>query len=211
MFRTIAATYLLLLALPVASIGGDDSTDQEQNRPSVVTSGTVSGTVTARGVRDARDVVVYLEQVEGEFQAPKEKPLVDQKNLVFIPHVLPILIGTTVQFINSDDVKHNIFCPSKTMKFNLGTYSKGVTREVTFDKLGKATLLCNVHAEMSAYVYVLQNPFYALTGPDGAFTIGNIPAGSYTVKTWHEKLKEQEQKVTVVQGETTTLSFKLSR
>lgn len=209
----LSATTACVAAVAVlaTTIDAGDSTDPAQGEATVVGGGTVSGTVTARGVRDARDVIIYLEQVEGEFQPPKENPVIDQKNLVFIPHVLPLLVGTTVQFINSDDVKHNIFCPSKTKKFNLGTYSKGVTREVTFDKLGKATLLCNVHAEMSAFVYVLQNPYYTLTGPDGVFTISDIPAGTYTVQTWHEKLKEQEQEVTVGQGETTTISFILSR
>lgn len=173
--------------------------------------GSITGTVTVRGVRDARDVVVYLENVAGEYQPPAENPVIDQRNLVFIPHVLPVLVGTTVKFQNNDKVRHNIFSPSKSKKFNLGTYSAGVTREVTFDKLGKVSLLCNVHAEMSAYVYVLQNPFHALTGPDGVFAISDIPPGEYTIKTWHEKLKEKKQQVTVAKGDTVTVDLGLSR
>lgn len=173
--------------------------------------GTITGKIKARGVRDARDVVVYLENVAGEFHPPEDKPVLDQKNLEFVPHVLPVLVGTTVLFPNSDNVRHNVFSPSKTKKFNLGTYASGVVREVTFDKPGVAVLLCNVHTEMSAYIVVLENPYYALTGPDGCFTIGNIPAGTHTVKTWHAKLKEKKQKGTVTEGATTTVEFELSR
>lgn len=212
MMRTLILAICILASSAVSSESTKNDSALSQVR-AVVTKGggTITGTVAARGVRDARDVIVYLEHVEGEFEPPEEKPVIDQQNLIFIPHVLPVLKGTTAQFTNSDKVKHNVFSPSKTKKFNLGTYASGVTREVTFDKPGKVSLLCNVHAEMSAYVYVLQNPFFALTGPEGTFTIGNIPPGSYTIKTWHEKLKVKKQKVTVVQGDTVTVEFKLSR
>lgn len=173
--------------------------------------GTITGIITTKGVRDARDVVVYIDKVEGEFAAPAEKPVVDQKNLIFIPHVLPVLKGTTVQFSNSDGVLHNIFSPIKPHKFNLGTYGSGVTKEVAFEKTGEVTLLCNVHAEMSAYIIVLQNPYFTITGPDGAFTIKNVPAGNYTLKTWHERMKEKEQDVALTEGITVTVDFKLSR
>lgn len=174
-------------------------------------SGIITGTIEARGVRNARDVVVYLEKVDGKFELAKEKPVIDQKNLIFVPHMLPVLVGTTVEFPNSDNVRHNVFSPSKPKKFNLGTYAAGVTREITFDKPGIVALLCNVHAEMSAYIVVLENPYYALTDTSGVFTINNVPPGSYTIKTWHEKLKKKEQEVTVATGETVKVEFKLSR
>ncbi len=175
------------------------------------TDGTITGIIKARGVRDSRDVVVYFENVEGEFKPPAEKPVVGQKDLIFNPHVLPVLVGTTVKFPNNDNVRHNVFSPSKAKKLNLGTYGSGVVREVTFDKLGSVSLLCNVHAEMSAFVIVLENPYFALTGPDGKFTIKGVPPGTYIIKTWHEKLKEKQQEVEVNKGETVNLSFSLSR
>ncbi|MEE9448404.1 MAG: hypothetical protein V3V72_00010 [Ignavibacteriaceae bacterium] len=174
-------------------------------------SGTITGTIKVRGVRDARDVVVFIEHMEGTYQPEQEKPILDQLNMVFIPHVLPILVSTTVQFPNSDEVRHNVFSPSKIKPFNLGTYSKGVTREVMFDKAGVVTLLCNVHTEMSAYIIVLENPYFAKTGPDGTFTINDVPEGEYIIKTWHEKLKEKSLEVIVKEGKTVEANFSLRR
>jgi plastocyanin len=174
-------------------------------------SGTITGTIKVRGVRDARDVVVFIEQVEGTYQPTQEKPILDQLNMVFIPHVLPILVGTTVQFTNSDEVRHNVFSPSKIKPFNLGTYSKGITREVMFDETGVVTLLCNVHTEMSAFIIVLENPYFAKTGPDGTFTIKDVPEGEYIIKTWHEKLKEKSLEVIVKEGKTVEANFNLRR
>jgi plastocyanin len=173
--------------------------------------GTITGTIKVKRLRDARDVVVFLEKVDGKFPLPKEKPVMDQNNMVFVPHVLPLVVGTIVQFPNSDNVRHNVFSRSKTKKFNLGTYAAGVVREVTFDKPGIVNILCNVHTEMSAFIVVLENPYFVLTGPDGKFTIKNVPPGTYKIKAWHEKLREKEKDVTVIDGKTVTIDFKLSR
>ncbi len=199
-----------LLALFLAAIGFS-AVSSEEVEDTKKPAGTITGTIRARGVRDARNVVVYLENVEGVFEPSEEKPVVDQKNLVFIPHILPVLKGTTVQFSNSDSVQHNVFSPSKCCKFNLGTYGGGIVREVAFDKTGNVALLCNVHAEMSAFIVVLQNPYFALTGPDGILTIEDVPPGTYTLKTWHQKLKEKKQEVTVIKGDGVAVDFKLSR
>ena len=174
-------------------------------------SGTITGTINVRGVRDARDVVVFIEHMEGTYQPRQEKPILDQLNMVFIPHVLPILVGTTVQFPNSDEVRHNVFSPSKIKPFNLGTYAKGITREVIFDKTGVVTLLCNVHTSMSAFIIVLENPYFTKTGSDGTFILKNVPIGKYTIKTWHENLKEKTLEVTVITGKTVEVDFNLRR
>ncbi len=173
--------------------------------------GTITGTINAKRLRDARDVVVFLEKVDGKYPLPKEKPVMDQNNMVFVPHVLPLVVGTIVQFPNSDNVRHNVFSRSKTKKFNLGTYAAGVVREVTFDKLGIVNILCNVHTEMSAFIVILENPYFALTGPDGKFTIKNVPPGTYKNKAWHEKLREKEKYVTVIDGKTVEADFNLRR
>ncbi len=177
----------------------------------VIKNGTITGTITVTGVKDTNDIVVYLENVAGIFEPTEKNPVLDQKNLIFDPHVLPVLVGTTVKFPNSDYVRHNIFSPSKAKKFNLGTYSAGVVREVTFDKPGVVTLLCNVHTMMSAFIVVLENPYFTKTGPGGKFTINNVPPGTYKIKTWHEKLKEQIQDIKVNPGEIVTANFKLFR
>ncbi len=174
-------------------------------------TGSISGEVKVFRARRSADVVVYLADVPGTFGPPANHPRIDQKNLIFIPHVLPVVVGTTVSFANSDSVLHNIFSPSKTKKFNLGSYGKDIIKQATFDKEGKVVLLCNVHTEMSAFIVILPNPYFAKTGNDGKFTIDNIPPGQYTLKTWHEKKRPYEQKVTVEAGKTTEISIQLRR
>ena len=177
----------------------------------VENTGFISGKVEVFRARRSADVVVYLADVPGTFTPPANRPRIDQRSLLFIPHVLPVVIGTTVVFANNDDVMHNIFSPSKTKKFNLGTYGKDIIKQETFDKEGEAVLLCNVHAEMSAFIIVLRNPYFAKTGNDGRFTIAGIPPGQYTLKTWHEKKRPYEQKVTVEAGKTTEINIALKR
>ncbi len=82
---------------------------------------------------------------------------------------------------------------------------------MTFDKPGVVTILCNVHTEMSAFIIILENPFFTITGPEGEFTINDVPSGTYTIKTWHEKLKEQKQEITLKQDESKTINFTLTR
>ena len=174
-------------------------------------AGSLAGTVQATGLRDSGDAVVYIDKIEGKtFPAPAEHARIDQKNMVFVPHVLPILVGTTVDFLNSDALLHNVFTPDKCAeKFNLGTWPKGQTRSYTFKQPCAATLLCNVHPEMEAFAVVVPTPYYAVTDKSGAYTIKDLPDGSYTVKAWHPKRKEASAPATVA-GET-RLDFELKK
>ncbi len=174
-------------------------------------TGTITGKVEVFRARRSADVVVFLADVSGKFKPPANHPVVDQKNLTFIPHVLPVVIGTTVDFANGDNVKHNIYSSSETKKFNLGTYGSEIVKQITFDKEGEVALACNVHTEMSAYIVVLPNPYFAKTGNDGGFAISNIPPGQYTLKTWHEKKRPYQQKVTVTAGNTAEINIELRR
>ncbi len=174
-------------------------------------TGTITGKVEVFRARRSADVVVFLADVSGKFKPPANHPVVDQKNLTFIPHVLPIVIGTTVEFANSDNVKHNVYSSSETKKFNLGTYGSEIVKQITFDKEGEAALACNVHTEMSAYIVMLPNPYFATTGNDDSFTITDIPPGEYTLKTWHEKKRPHQQKVLVEAGQTTEININLRR
>ena len=122
----------------------------------------------------------------------------DQANLVFVPHVLPIQVGTTVEFKNSDAVLHNVFSADACAdKFNLGTWPKGQSKSYTFKKECAVTLLCKVHPEMEAFVVAVPTPWFALTRADGSFRIADVPDGAYTVKVWHPKLKGAEKAVKV--------------
>ena len=181
--------------------------------PAALQAGTIEGTVTAKGARDARDAVIYVDKVPDKtFAPPKEPAKMDQKNMVFLPHVLPILAGTKVDFLNSDAVLHNVFTPDKVAdKFNLGTWPQGQKRSYTFKNVGSAVMLCNVHPEMEAFVVVLPTLYFAKTGPDGKFKIEGVPAGSYTVQIWHEKLKAQAASVAVPAEGTATIAFALAK
>ena len=164
--------------------------------PPQLHAGTIRGKVLLRGLRDNSNAIVYIEKIPGKtFQAPREPLILDQVNIKFTPHVLPILLGTRVAFPNSDAIRHNVFSPDA--KFNLGTYPSGQTLYRVFNTPGEVTLLCNVHAEMSAYIFVTETPYFAVTDAAGNYTINNVPAGSYTVAVWHERLKSVKSLVVV--------------
>ena len=173
-------------------------------------AGTVSGTIDASVPKYKKDAVVYL--VGGKAPVVAKKGTVDQKNLVFIPHVLAVPTGSTVDFVNNDKVNHNIFSADACKKFNLGTYNPGMSKSVTFDKPCVVNLLCNVHSEMSGYVVTVASNYYAVSGTDGKFTISNVPAGTYEVVGWSEKLKPTgKTMVTVTDGATATVAVKLAK
>ena len=164
-----------------------------------LSAGDLHGKVVCKGARDCADAVVYIGTISGKsFPAPKEHAKLDQKNLAFSPHVLPVLVGTTVDFLNSDTVLHNVFTPDACAdKFNLGTWPQGETKSYIFKKECAAVLLCKVHPEMDAYVVVVPTPYFATAQADGAYRIPDLPDGSYTVKVWHPKLKAAGKPTTV--------------
>ena len=168
-------------------------------------AGEIKGKVTAQGMRSSENIAVYVDTIPGKTFAPPSKPAVeDQKNMAFVPHVLVVLKGTTVQFLNSDPVGHNVYWPSvsgnKKLAHNMGTWPQGQEKSFTFNDLGVAALLCNVHPEMSGYVVVVSTPYFAVTNKEGEFEIKDVPAGSYTLKTWSEVGKPASQTVSVSGG-----------
>ena len=152
-------------------------------------------------------VVVYLAGVSGEINKPAANPTMDQRNMSFIPHVLPIQTGTTVDFLNNDEVKHNVFSPDHE-KYNLGTWPQGKIKQHTFTEQGVYTQLCNVHPEMEAFIVALDTPYFALTDKDGNFEIKDVPPGEYTMKVWHEKLRFKKQQVSVSEQGVENVVFK---
>jgi plastocyanin len=159
---------------------------------------TVSGKVT--GVSGAS--VVYLEAPAGKtFPAPARPVLVVQKGLIFQPHIVPVQQGSTVEFLNSDSVAHNVFWVSvggnKKLGHNLGTWPQGEKRTFKFDNVGAVPLLCNVHPDMSGYIVVVPTPYFALTSETGEYRIEGVPDGSYSVTVWHEGIKNQSKHVDV--------------
>ncbi|MHB8581187.1 MAG: beta-sandwich domain-containing protein [Ignavibacteriaceae bacterium] len=163
------------------------------------TAGDIKGKVHISGKKSNEDALVYIEHVDGTFLPPKKSPVMNQKDLMFIPMVLPILAGSTVNFLNNDDVLHNVFTPSKCAgRFNLGTWPEGEIRSHTFDDPGCiVTILCNVHPDMQAWIVVLQNPYFAKTDGNGNFEIKNVPQGTYVLKVWYPFYNSKSIKVVI--------------
>jgi plastocyanin len=194
--------------------------------PGQAFAGNIKGTVKVKGLRTPENILVYLTQAPPATEdLSKVKFVMDQRNLEFAPHVLPILVGATVDFPNNDKVNHNVFSMSRTKKFNLGSYPAGESKSVVFDKPGIVELRCDVHAEMAAYILVMKNPYFAVTDKQGHFEIPDsntleqtglsslkdLAPGKYFVKTWHEKLKTQKQAVVVPENGDVTIQLDLTR
>jgi len=170
-------------------------------------AGDVKGKVAVQGLRSAQNIAVYVDAIPGKkFDPPTQHVMVDQRQMAFVPKVTVVLQGNTVDFLNSDSVGHNVYWPSisgnKKLAHNLGTWPKGEKKSFQFNDPGVASLLCNVHPEMSGTVVIVPTPYFAVTDRDGAFEIKNIPPGTYTLKTWSEDGKVTTQSVTVAAGTT---------
>lgn len=189
-------------------------------------AGTISGTVKVRGLRSPENILIYLTRIPTpplDLQAAEF--VMDQQELTFLPHILPVPVGAAVAFPNNDEVEHNVFSLSRTKNFNLGSYKPGESQEVTFDKPGVVEIRCDLHAEMLAYIMVMKNPYYAVTDTNGAFVIpdranlarsgvgfqGDIPPGTYLLKAWHEKLKTTRQRVEVPEQGQVEIQLELTR
>ena len=194
-----AATPALLVASALAVAAAD---------------GSISGTVKAAGLASNADAVVWVQQAPGTFKAPAQPVTMDQKKMQFLPHVLPVVLGTTVRFLNSDPTAHNVFSPDGE-KYNLGTWPQGQSKDHAFATCAKFpcvyTQLCRVHPEMEGFVVVLPNTYFAVSDKEGRFEISGVPAGQYTVAVWHPKLKAQPKPVTVEAGKAAVVDFALAR
>ena len=125
----------------------------------------------------------------------------DQRNLAFVPRVLPVVRGTVVEFTNSDDVPPQRLqsVDGGRTSFDLGTYGRGATRTVTMREPGDLRVLCNIHMEMEARILVLRDPYFATVGADGRYRIADVPAGSYRLKIWRDGWQPHERTVEVAE------------
>ena len=164
----------------------------------------------APAARLSERAVVYLEgdALKGQNIAPPSShPVLDQKDLAFHPQVLPVLVGTTVDFPNRDNLFHNVFSYSSPKEFDLGRYPTGDSKSVRFDKAGIVRVYCDIHSHMNATILVLENPYFAVPDDGGSFTIRNIPNGTYTARLWFGRELAGNQSVTIKNGETVTVNF----
>jgi plastocyanin len=169
------------------------------------------GTPTPLDATDYLKSVVYLETAPRSAfdQAEPGHAVMDQRNETFVPHLLAITTGTTVDFPNSDQFYHNVFSLSKTKTFDLGRYAAGHSRPVVFDRSGIVRVFCDIHSHMNAFILVFDHPFFAVTDAEGRYRIDNVPPGSYNVIAWNEGLSSDPSRVTVPDGGAATLDFAL--
>lgn len=142
---------------------------------------------------------------------PSVHPIIDQQNNNFIPHVIAIVSGTTVDFLNGDEQMHNIHTRStRNQPFNLGTtYKQRIGEKFDYPEIIKLT--CDLHKQAYAWIVVLDQPYFDSTDRNGYFEICDIPPGTYTFQVWHEELGKLEKEVTVHPKETTTIEFVYSQ
>jgi plastocyanin len=150
------------------------------------------------------DFVVYVEGSFGTNNAASTNlehvttTRVAQEGAVFTPHVLPIMVGTTVEWPNNDRIYHNVFSMSDAKQFDLGLYKGNPPdKRVTFDKPGRADVFCSIHTSMNCTVLVLENPYFTITDENGNYKIQNVPPGKYKLKAWHDRLPADEREITV--------------
>ncbi|MEW6434567.1 MAG: hypothetical protein AB1730_23955 [Myxococcota bacterium] len=148
----------------------------------------VKGVVMGGGGNGPGGAVVWLRRADGPTPKPRATRVkaVVQKDKRFVPHVLAVPVGATVEFRNDDEIFHNVFSLSKPNDFDLGLYRSGAAKEFIFRTPGPVNLLCNIHSSMSGYVYVVPSPWFAQADASGRFTINNVPEGNYVIEAWHE-------------------------
>jgi plastocyanin len=152
--------------------------------------------------------VVYL---DGSFPEPASLPTkqVTQKDLTFIPALLPVRAGTKVEFPSLDDTYHNIFSYSPAKRFDLGRYrpdERPVPSQV-FDKQGLVTLRCDIHEHMRGLILVLNTPYFVMTDTNGQFRLSGLPAGRYTLKAWIDSRTTREKPIDLKNGQTLHVDF----
>ncbi len=177
----------------------------------------IKGTITIAG-KPTTDVVVSIEGVAPEMYkaelagATSRKAVIEQRQMKFVPSVLPVLVGTTVEFPNKDKNWHNLYSKSEAKKFDLGLYAPGKSRSVKFDKPGVVRILCNVHPNMEAFVVVKEHPYFAAPDASGNYRLNGVPLGKYRVQVWHPQLGTTEAGVELVrEGEVVDINFDLKK
>ena len=165
------------------------------------------------GPVDRRSVVNLDPAPRGAIDERDEpRARIDQRNETFMPHVLAIVAGTTVDFPNSDLTYHNVFSLSRPKSFDLGRYAVGKSKSVRFDRPGIVRVFCEIHSHMSAFILVFAHRYFAVTEPDGSFRLDNVPPGTYSVFVWNEAMPLESKRVTIPEsGGEVELNFSINR
>lgn len=159
---------------------------------------------------ERRNVVVYLDTAADDallLAGRRKHVAIRQADERFVPHVLAVVRGTTVDFPNDDVVYHNVFSLSRARTFDLGRFATRSSKAVTFPASGTVQVFCHIHSDMSAVVLVLDSPWFGMPDAHGDYAIDDVPPGDYTIVGWHERIRPIAQHVRVRAGETTRLDF----
>jgi len=178
-------------------------------RPSVSRPGHTSAADRQQDAVDRQTSVVYLENMPrgmaGEFIERHAR--LDQRGERFVPHIVAIGVGGTVDFPNSDPPFHNVFSLSDVRSFDLGRYATGKSKSVKFDKPGIVRVFCDIHAHMSAFIFVFAHPYFSVTDAQGRFRIDGVPPGTHTLVLWNETIDPETRQVTVGEGGEVEVNF----
>ncbi|MFO1488759.1 MAG: carboxypeptidase regulatory-like domain-containing protein [Verrucomicrobiota bacterium] len=207
--KTILLIWMLGVNLAIA--GDITGTVRAQSKAPAATEGAAGGYDSRKykfaekiNYDELRDFVVFIEGSFGTNLAPAPAALsvatrrIEQKGAAFYPHVLPLVVGSTVEWPNYDTIFHNVFSMSETKTFDLDIYKGNPPdKQVTFDQAGRVDVFCSIHSSMNCVVLVLENPFFALSDAQGRYCISNVPPGKYSLKAWHERLPARTVQITV--------------
>lgn len=161
---------------------------------------------------EATNVIVYLESVPpgAEKTADRVGPaIMRQEGLRFVPHVLPVRVGSPVEFPNADPIFHNVFSLSKGATFDLGRYPEGESKSIRFDKPGVVKVFCHIHSDMSGIIMVLDNSYFTTPDRAGRYDLDGVPPGEYAVVAWHERARPLKVTIRVEPGQTSVLDLKI--
>jgi plastocyanin len=179
--------------------------------------GIIKGTITIGG-KPATDAVISIEGVSKEQVKPQmslsrpQKKIVDQRNMKFVPTVVAIMVGETVDFPNNDNSWHNVFSKGGANDFDLGLYAAGKTRSKKFDKPGVSRILCNAHPNMEGFIVVKDHPLFSTTDSRGNYEIKKVPAGKTRVEIWYPSLEPRSESIEIVRaGEVYALNVDLKK
>jgi len=162
----------------------------------------------ARG-RAVRDAVVYAIPEGREVPPARKTAVMDQKNRMFIPHVLPVQTGTAVRFPNSDDIRHHVYSFSPAKPFQLPLYKGTPANPEVFDKAGVVTLGCNIHDQMSAFIVIVDTPHFGKTAANGRASLRELDAGRYTLRVWYPDMRDEPnpQSITLTGDQRASATF----
>lgn len=204
-------------AIPADTAWPQSPTSSPAASPGDETTGTIAGRITADGGARIPETVIYLEAVDPQrtFAPPTTPATISQKGAQFSPSLLVVCAGQQVDFLNDEDrpVEHNVFSKSPSKPFDLGLYSPGGSKAVTFDRPGVVSLHCSIHQNMDGVIFVAPTPFFARADGTGGYTIANVPPGEYRLKTWQRvrRFNEHVESIAVAERGVVNVDIRLSR